>query len=103
MAGLGHLRKFATPPGMSAVGSEAAVIGQKADIRVDGRRFGNASGSTVVSDGLSCFNVITEVGCDHHPMITGGGPQAVKLEAFKWVNTTLGTRAHGVTPTTARP
>ncbi len=58
MAGLGHLRKFATAPRMSAFGSEADVIEQKADIRVDGRRFGNAFGSTVVSDGLSCFNAI---------------------------------------------
>ncbi len=49
-----------------------------------------APGSIVVSDGLSCFSAIAEAGCDHHPMITGGGPRAVKLEAFKWVNTTLG-------------
>ncbi len=42
-----------------------------------------APGSIVVSDGLSCFSAIAEAGCDHHPMITGGGPRAVKLEAFK--------------------
>jgi transposase-like protein len=49
-----------------------------------------AAGSNIVSDGLSCWTAVTAAGCDHFPMITGGGPQAAKWAPFKWVNTTLG-------------
>jgi hypothetical protein len=47
-------------------------------------------GSTVVSDGLRCFVGVTDAGCTHQPMTTGGGPAAVQKPAFKWVNTALG-------------
>ncbi len=46
-------------------------------------------GCTVVSDGLSCFQVLTESGFDHTAIITGGGPESVKLPEFKWVNTII--------------
>jgi ribosomal protein L37AE/L43A/transposase-like protein len=47
-------------------------------------------GSTVYSDGLSCFLGIKDVGCRHQPMVTGSGKQAVQNPTFKWVNTLLG-------------
>lgn len=47
-------------------------------------------GTRVVSDGLGCFRAVTEVGCRHEPIVTGSGPQAVQIPAFKWVNTTIG-------------
>ena len=46
--------------------------------------------ATVFSDGLKCFTAVTAHGCAHHPIVTGSGPQAVTVPAFKWVNTTLG-------------
>ena len=47
-------------------------------------------GSTVVSDGLQCFAGVTDAGCTHQPMTTGGGAAAARKPAFKWVNTALG-------------
>jgi transposase-like protein len=49
-----------------------------------------SSGAEVVSDGLACFAAVTEAGCTHTPIVTGGGPKAAKTPAFKWVNTALG-------------
>ena len=45
---------------------------------------------TVVSDGLQCFARVTDAGCSHQPIVTGGGPASVRKPAFKWVNTALG-------------
>ena len=47
-------------------------------------------GTHVVSDGLSCFAAVTEAGCTHEVIITGGGPSSVTLKAFIRVNTLLG-------------
>jgi len=44
----------------------------------------------VVSDGLACFNAVTEAGCKHESIVTGGGPECVTLESFTWVNTAIG-------------
>ena len=44
----------------------------------------------MASDGLQCFAGVTDAGCTHQPMTTGGGPAAVRKPAFKWVNTALG-------------
>ena len=49
-----------------------------------------APASTVVSDGLRCFNGVGSAGCVHQPIITGSGRKAARNPAFKWVNTTLG-------------
>jgi hypothetical protein len=49
-----------------------------------------APGSHVVSDGLGCFNAIGRAGYDHTAIITGGGPDSVKIPEFKWVNTIIG-------------
>ena len=45
---------------------------------------------TVISDGLACFAAVTEAGCKHIPIVTGGGPGSVKHEEFTWVNTMIG-------------
>src|SRR5689334_17340658 len=47
-------------------------------------------GSTVVSDGLSCWPAVEKAGCSHRPMATGAGKKAASWTPFKWVNTTLG-------------
>lgn len=47
-------------------------------------------GSTVWSDGLSCFKAIGEAGFNHIPRVTGGGRSSAKNPIFKWVNTVLG-------------
>ena len=47
-------------------------------------------GACVVSDGLSCFKAVIKTGCKHQPIVTGGGPESVTLEAFTWLNTMLG-------------
>src|SRR5689334_15871911 len=47
-------------------------------------------GSTVVSDGLSCWPAVEKAGCSHHPMVTGSGKRAAGWTPFRWVNTCLG-------------
>jgi transposase-like protein len=49
-----------------------------------------APNSHVISDGLPCFNAVKEAQCSHEPIVTGGGPECVSLEAFTWVNTMIG-------------
>jgi len=49
-----------------------------------------ASGSTVISDGLSCWPAVEKAGCTHSPIVTGSGKRAASLAPFRWVNTTLG-------------
>jgi ISXO2-like transposase domain len=49
-----------------------------------------AAGSTVVSDGLSCWPAVERAGCEHRPMRTGSGRRAARWAPFKWVNTVLG-------------
>lgn len=48
------------------------------------------SSSTVISDGLACFAAVTDAGCKHIPIVTGGGPASVEHEEFTWVNTMIG-------------
>ncbi|MBU0943572.1 MAG: IS1595 family transposase [Proteobacteria bacterium] len=49
-----------------------------------------APGSQVISDGLGCFSAIEDAGSAHTTIITGGGPNSVKISEFKWVNTIIG-------------
>ncbi len=49
-----------------------------------------AAGSVVISDGLPCFNAVTEAGCVHDKIVCGGGRPAVEQLEFYWVNTILG-------------
>ncbi|MBU2714435.1 IS1595 family transposase [Zooshikella harenae] len=48
------------------------------------------SGSTVISDGLACFNGVVDAGCKHDKIICGGGRASVEEPEFYWVNTILG-------------
>ena len=47
-------------------------------------------GSTVISDGLPCFNSVTEAGGEHDKIVCGGGRASVEEPEFNWVNTLLG-------------
>jgi hypothetical protein len=47
-------------------------------------------GTTVISDGLACFNAVTEAGCLHDKIVCGGGRASVEEPEFYWVNTVLG-------------
>ena len=47
-------------------------------------------GSTVISDGLACFNAVVEAGCLHDKIVCGGGRASVEKPEFYWVNTILG-------------
>jgi transposase-like protein len=55
------------------------------------------SGSMVFSDGLACFNAVTDAGCQHQTVITGGGPDSVKHPEFTWVNTMIGNVKNAIT------
>ena len=44
----------------------------------------------VLSDGLACFNGVTEAGCAHEPVGVGSGRAAVERPECRWVNTILG-------------
>ena len=58
-----------------------------------------APGSAVVTDGLGCWRVLGEGGWSHRSVLTGSGPKAARVTSFKWVNTTLGSRARSPGPT----
>ena len=47
-------------------------------------------GSTVISDGLACFNAVVDTGCLHDKIVCGGGRASVEEPEFYWVNTILG-------------
>ncbi len=55
--------------------------------------------STVISDGLPCFTAVTEAGCSHISIVTGGGPQSVTKEEFTWINTLIGNVKNAITGT----
>ena len=48
------------------------------------------AGSTVISDGLACFNAVVDAGCVHDKIVCGGGRASVEEPEFYWVNTVLG-------------
>ena len=58
-----------------------------------------AAGSTVVTDGLSCWPAVAKAGCEHRPMRTGAGPRAARWSPFRWVNTALGNIKAAITGT----
>jgi len=57
------------------------------------------SGSYIFTDGLACFNGLSETGCEHTAIVTGGGKSCVEIEAFTWVNTVLGNVKNALTGT----
>jgi ribosomal protein L37AE/L43A len=46
--------------------------------------------TTVVSDGLNCFQAVTEVGCKQQREVVGPGRKSTDMGCFTWVNTILG-------------
>jgi ISXO2 transposase-like protein/transposase-like zinc ribbon protein len=58
-----------------------------------------AAGTTVVSDGLSCWPAVEAAGCTHVPMATGAGKRAANWAPFRWVNTCLGNIKTAITAT----
>lgn len=46
--------------------------------------------ATVISDGLRCFNSVTEAGCSQQREVVGQGRRSTDMECFTWVNTILG-------------
>lgn len=44
----------------------------------------------VVSDGLACLRAVSEAGCGHLGIVTGGGLASVEEPALGWINTLLG-------------
>lgn len=55
-------------------------------------------GSDVVTDGLSCFQCLSDCGCQHTPIKTSGNKE-VQNSTFKWVNTVLGNVKKSITGT----
>lgn len=55
--------------------------------------------TTVVSDGLACFNAVTEAGCAHQKEVVGKKRRSTDMECFTWVNTVLGNLKTAVTGT----
>jgi len=47
------------------------------------------NGTLVTSDGLHCFNVISETENHHNKVVVGSGQKSTELSCFKWVNTVL--------------
>jgi hypothetical protein len=56
-------------------------------------------GSTVVTNGLSCFRGVADAGCIHVAIPTGSGRRAARHPAFRWVNTTLGSIKNAILAT----
>ena len=40
------------------------------------------AGSTIISDGLKCFNAVSKVGCEHDRIVCGGGKASVQEPEF---------------------
>ncbi len=57
------------------------------------------SGSSVITDGLGCFNALTEAGCNHEAIIVGSNRKSVDIPSFSWVNTVLGNLKNSITGT----
>lgn len=53
--------------------------------------------SHVVSDGLACFNAVSDVAKQHTSIVTGGGPSCVTIQSFTWVNTMIGNVKNSIT------
>lgn len=48
-----------------------------------------ATGSTVYSDGLACFNAVTKAGCTHESTVVAGR-KPKEVPQLQWINTVLG-------------
>ncbi len=50
---------------------------------------GLRSSSVVVSDGLDCFQAVSDLGCRHLPKVVGKDRKSSEIPCFHWVNTLL--------------
>ena len=55
--------------------------------------------TTVVSDGLICFNAVKEAGCSHQKEVIGTSRKSTSMECFTWVNTILGNFKNAISGT----
>jgi ribosomal protein L37AE/L43A len=55
--------------------------------------------TTVVTDGLACFNDVKEAGCIHEKQVVGKNRKSTDMECFTWVNTILGNLKTAITGT----
>jgi len=53
-----------------------------------------AEGSTVTSDGLACFNAVTNEGCLYEKIVCADGRASVEEPKFYWVNTGASCKTH---------
>lgn len=58
-----------------------------------------APSTAVISDGLSCFAAVTNVGCTHEPNVVGKGRRSTAMECFTWINIILGNLKTAITGT----
>jgi len=47
-------------------------------------------GTVVTSDGLGCFNALSEAGLKHNKIVVGAGNKSTDMACFNWVNIVLG-------------
>ena len=54
-----------------------------------------AAGTSIVSDGLSCWQTVAAAGCDHVPMTTGSGSKAAQWPTLtlRWLMPSLASRS----------
>lgn len=55
--------------------------------------------TTVVSDGLWCFQSVTQAGCTQQREVVGPGRKSTDMECFSWVNTILGNLKNAINGT----
>lgn len=55
--------------------------------------------TTVVTDGLACFNDVKEANCLHQKEVVGKKRKSTDMECFTWVNTILGNLKASITGT----
>ncbi len=55
--------------------------------------------TTVVSDGLQCFQAVTDIGCYQQREIVVSGRKSTDMDCFNWVNTILGNLKNAINGT----
>ena len=55
--------------------------------------------TTVVSDGLWCFQAVTQAGCNQQREVVGKGRKSTDMGCFSWVNTILGNLKNAINGT----
>lgn len=58
-----------------------------------------APSTTVVSDGLWCFQAVTQAGCNQQREVVGKGRKSTDMGCFSWVNTILGNLKNAINGT----